>query len=374
MKNMKNSTTFLFLLIAFLGFSCSSAPEGTVIRGDIENAGNLQAFVDEVVIGKASNILAKTEIDPSGHFEVSFPEGLDQGIYNLRIGAKRINLILDGDEDLVTVKGDLNTLQDFDFEVSGSEDTQQFMEMARGLKQRQVSSADIQSFVEETDNPMLGAYLAYLALQDDGQFIDIHKAAHAKLAAAQPDAEMTSEYGKFISAVEMQYAARMASERIRVGQPAPDIRLAGPDGKEYALSDLKGKVVLLDFWASWCGPCRRENPHVVEVYKKYKDDGFTVFSVSLDGIDSRTAARYSSEAQVEEVMERSRQRWVQAIEQDGLVWESHVSDLKKWESAPAATYGVRGIPKTFLIDREGKIAEIGLRGAAQIERALQKYL
>lgn len=365
----------LLLFIALTTWQCSKSVEGTVIRGEIENAANLQVFVDRVIIGKANSVLDKSDIDGSGHFEIAFPEGLEAGVYNLRIGAKRVQFILDGSEGAVQVNGDLSTLQNYDFEISGSKDSRTFVHFMQGLLKRQYSSEDINNFIDTTQNAAMGAFVAYQALGPRGEFLDIHKAAQSKLAAAYPDSEMASEYGKFISAVETQYRARMANERIKVGQPAPDIELPGPDGKTtYALSDLRGKVVLLDFWASWCGPCRRENPNVVEVYKKYRDQGFTVFSVSLDGLDSRTKARFSSEEQVQQMLERSRQRWIGAIEQDGLIWESHVSDLKKWESAPAATYGVRGIPKTFLIDREGKIAEIGLRGAAQIERALQKYL
>jgi thiol-disulfide isomerase/thioredoxin len=96
---------------------------------------------------------------------------------------------------------------------------------------------------------------------------------------------------------------------------------------------LRGKVVLIDFWASWCGPCRRENPAVVAAYNKFKDKGFDIYSVSLD---------------------QDKGRWVGAIAQDGLVWKSHVSDLKGWQSAASAIYGVQSIPAQFLLDKEGK--------------------
>ncbi|MCB0592877.1 MAG: TlpA family protein disulfide reductase, partial [Phaeodactylibacter sp.] len=128
------------------------------------------------------------------------------------------------------------------------------------------------------------------------------------------------------------------------------------------------------FWASWCGPCRRENPNVVRVYDQYKSQGFTVFSVSLDGIDSRTRSRFGDEQAASQYLDNQKQRWVEAIKQDNLKWEYHVSDLQKWESAPAAQYGVRSIPRTFLIDRDGKIAAVNLRGAEQIERELKKLL
>ena len=126
-----------------------------------------------------------------------------------------------------------------------------------------------------------------------------------------------------------------------VGAIAPDLAFPDPDGNIRKLSDLRGKVVLLDFWASWCRPCRGENPHVVAMYQKYHDKGFEVFSVSLD---------------------RDKESWKRAIAADGLVWPNHVSDLKYWSSEAARTYGVSSIPSTFLLDQNGRIIAKNLRG------------
>jgi peroxiredoxin len=127
---------------------------------------------------------------------------------------------------------------------------------------------------------------------------------------------------------------------LMVGGTAPDFSQATPDGDEMKLSDLKGKVVLLDFWASWCGPCRKENPNVVRLYNKYKDKGFDILGVSLD---------------------KTKDRWLKAIEADGLTWH-HVSDLKGWQNKVAKAYGVSSIPHTILLDQEGKIIATQLRG------------
>jgi peroxiredoxin len=137
----------------------------------------------------------------------------------------------------------------------------------------------------------------------------------------------------------------------KVGEQAPNISLPDPNGKNVDLSSLKGKIVLLDFWASWCGPCRMENPNVVSVFNKYKDKGFIIYSVSLDN---------------------DKNKWLQAIEKDKMTWV-HVSDLKNWNSAGAALYGVRSIPATYLIGKDGKIIAKNLRGE-KLEEELKKVL
>jgi thiol-disulfide isomerase/thioredoxin len=130
----------------------------------------------------------------------------------------------------------------------------------------------------------------------------------------------------------------------------PEISLKTPDNKTLNLSSLKGKYVLVDFWASWCGPCRRENPNVVKLYKKYRKKNFTVYSVSLDEDGTK---------------------WKQAIKMDNLIWPNHVSDLKGWQSSVVPMFNIQGIPYTVLVNPEGKIIGINLRGQ-ELENKLEE--
>jgi peroxiredoxin len=219
---------------------------------------------------------------------------------------------------------------------------------------------------------MAGMQMAMNAFGNRREFAEVHKNAATLLAKKYPDHEYVNEYNNYALALQQAATQSVSAELIQVGMPAPEISLPNPDGKKMALSDLKGKVVLLDFWASWCGPCRRANPHVVEIYNKYKDKGFTVYSVSLDGIDSRTKTRYPTDAEYKAGLEQSKKNWLAAIEKDQLAWPFHVSELTKWDTQAARTYGVSGIPKTFLIGRDGKIAAVNPR--TTLEQELLKVL
>lgn len=200
---------------------------------------------------------------------------------------------------------------------------QEYAKAAKGVQNH------VKSFADTTSNLIMAAFSANM-LNADKNFELLADIAE-DLKEEMPNSPYTKQ---LVSQVEQK-------EALSKGKEAPDIEMNNPQGNKMALSDLRGKVVLVDFWASWCKPCRIENPNVVKTYKKYKDDGFTIFSVSLD---------------------KNKKKWLQAIEKDNLEWDYHVSDLKGWKNRAAQKYNVSSIPATFLIGRDGKIIAKNLRG------------
>lgn len=193
------------------------------------------------------------------------------------------------------------------------------------------------------DNKSDLAVLMFLDIFKREQDPELHKEVVDALFAKYPDNPLVMERQKIESVPQIS---------TNIGSMAPELAFPNPDGKILKLSDLRGKVVLIDFWAAWCRPCRMENPNVVKEYHHYKDKGFEIYSVSLD---------------------RDKASWLKAIQDDGLVWSNHVSDLKFWSSEAAAIYGVTSIPATFLVGKDGRIVAKNLRGEA-LSNALKQLL
>lgn len=202
-----------------------------------------------------------------------------------------------------------------------------------------------QSYLDDMLNKIpTNSHVQQLALSGIVYALDAQRHKNYLLYAKRLLKKYESTYPKLIAPLKKKINTTTGFGQ---GEIAPDFVQKTPDGEDLKLSDLRGKIVLVDFWASWCGPCRRENPHVKKLYEKYNHRGFEILGVSLD---------------------RTKASWERAIKQDGLEWE-HVSDLKGWKNEVAKMYSVSSIPHTILLDQEGRIIARKLR-SPQLEQVL----
>ncbi|MBK8955819.1 MAG: AhpC/TSA family protein [Saprospiraceae bacterium] len=349
---------FLFALLALIVLnSCNS---GNKISGNFENGPDIAVHLERIGLDNSAIAIDKSEMK-GGQFNFTMDEALSPGLYRIKMGQQNLIFVLEGNEKSVEFSGDFKELATGKVNVKGGAASEEVFTHIKKLSEQQPSADLIKEATSSMNSPLAAGLIAVQFLGFRPEFMSIHQDVLKRMKDKFPATEFTKTYETFMVQLEEMAAAQEAAESIKVGMDAPDISLPTPDGKTLALSSLKGKVVLLDFWASWCGPCRRANPHVVEMYHKYKNKGFTVYSVSLDGVDSRTKAQLGNETQIQDFITRSKEAWLAAIEKDKLSWNTHVSDLKKWDSGPAKVYGVQAIPKTFLIGKDGKITAVNPR-------------
>jgi peroxiredoxin len=365
----------LFVFVSVLMLACNKEPGWEVtITGkvripmqgviEIENMKQGEAGVKEqIVLEKDNTFKKKIRLTQPGYYRISF------------YGRQFVTFILDRSDLEINVDG--NDPSGF-FEIKGSPDHDLITKVQQVMNNVQ-SSPDMIKLEEEfavassnqdvariaelqgeylnivgkghdvvvgilNDQPASLAVINLLQqnnLLDRDKYFDLYISTAEKLKKEWPDYDVSRQ---FIEMVEKLKATA-------IGQVAPEIELPNPDGQLIKLSSLRGKYVLVDFWAKWCGPCRKENPNVVKAYNKYKDKGFEVLGVSLD---------------------RNREDWIQAINEDGLTW-TQVSDLKYFDSKAANDYNISAIPFSILLDKEGKIIAKNLRGAA-LDKKLQEVL
>ena len=369
MKLINRSTLLLLSTVAL--FSCSEKKEGNLtIQGKIQNAPSEKIYLYQVGSRKL-DVLDSAEVEKDGSYNlIANINKLD--FYQLGFNEKnRINVITQPGEN-ITIDA-LGSNLEGSYTVAGSEETSRMKEVI----QIQIDSYRKQDSVNQEmqaarQNQDMNKYIRLnsvmqsintRAMEKLKTFAEENNHYLASLVAVQsinpdvffPALEAVVEGLKDKASDNFMYqniATKVASVKLTaVGAQAPELSFPSPSGESIALSSLRGKYVLLDFWASWCRPCRAENPNVVRLYKKFNKKGFEVFSVSLD---------------------EDKGKWLQAIEQDNLDW-THVSDLKGWQAVPAQIYGVSAIPQTYLLDPEGKIVAKNLRGA-ELEQKLEELL
>lgn len=373
MKRTSLLLIFIFTLnIGSIGCKNSGvSSSGLSIVGEIEGARNKPVYFEKTSFNSQNQIVVESKMD-DGKLNIQMDENPGPGYYKIRIGRSAVYLVLDGKENKINIHGKYTKFNNNNATITGSELSEKYNSVLNDLKNKKIDIVKVKEIAKES-NPILGSVLLVKTFGVRSDFVDIHASVNKNLQEKYPDLYLTKEYTAIIETLRKAKQREDSRAKIKVGMPAPEIAMPGVNGKTHKLSDLKGKIVLIDFWASWCGPCVRSFPELTKTYAKYKNKGFTVFSVSLDGIDKRTAQRrYKTPEDLAAGKENAKKRWLNAISKYNLSWDNHVSDLDKWDCQAAASYGVRSIPKTFLLDKEGNIAAINPR--FNLDEAIDKVL
>jgi thiol-disulfide isomerase/thioredoxin len=377
----------LFLLVGMIMAmtSCNSEGNGNkyTIDGTVKNPTGRVIYLEQLNMQKVT-VIDTAQIDGSGHFHLS--SSAEKGFYRIRIDNSHMWLMLLENKPY---KMELNCDSIMVYRIKGAPLNDEFQEGAKMITESQIKlqgmknlfqqqqaqgvsndvlqklANDIEQTQQQFENeikkraaaakdPILALY--YTSFLRIEKYPEENKQIVERLQKEAPNSsytkEMSAQYSAMLQQIKAQEMAQKAQGATAIGSVAPDLAFSSPDGKTLKLSDLRGQIVLIDFWASWCRPCRMENPNVVAAYKKFKDKGFTIYSVSLD---------------------QNGDSWKAAIQQDGLLWPYHVSDLKGWQSEAARMYGVQSIPAQFLLDKDGKIIAKNLRGE-QLEQKLGELL
>ena len=359
----------LIIAMALAGLYSCAKPVGFVINGQIKGkesgAIQLMKFTNGKWTAEDSTKIEKGKFVLKGKAEL--PE-----LRIVAMGPQMMVAQFFAENGSLTLKADADSLANS--EVQGSKSNDEFSILKKELKNIAKETQGLQQKYNDArtrgnEEEMKKAQIDYEAMMGNQKvysknFIREHpkSTVSALIALMQLAQEMSShDIDTLVAFLDPSVRGsiyvdelKKVSEKLRattVGGLAADFTQNTPEGKPLSLSSFKGKIVLLDFWASWCGPCRRENPNVVKAYQRFKDKGFDILGVSLD---------------------KEKEPWVKAIADDHLTW-NHVSDLKFWQNEAAVKYGVQSIPFSVLIDKDGKIIAKNLRGD-ELEKKLAELL
>ncbi|MCT4581393.1 MAG: AhpC/TSA family protein [Flavobacteriales bacterium] len=378
---MKN---LLFISSLFLGsLSIIAQKDGRKnikMSGKIAEAQGKTIFINSFKNNKMVPLDSAT-INKKGKFKLQFSVPADKAFYSLSFTPKNYALlILDSasTSSKITFNSPSTTITK-DYEITGSKESEDILKFTTIVNNFQGELNQLKAAYEHPDSAKIGqlkqqelyqgftqkrnafvtqhsnslALLITTAYFNPQTELDWYKKIEKSLAASVPNSNYHLSIKAQIQQIEAAKKANNKPQRIQqdpnIGQQFSELNFPNPEGEIMTMEALKGNYVLVDFWASWCKPCRMENPNVVKLYNKYKDKGFTVYSVSLD---------------------TDKNRWKNAIQQDQLTWPNHVSDLKGWRTQATKTYQFRGIPYTMLVDPKGTIIATKLRGH-QLEQQLE---
>lgn len=375
---MRKLLSVLLLLTFFSACNLAGGSDKYSIQGTVKNHSSKSVILEKLGLQQVVAVDSAT-IDDKGFFKMS---GVSEtGFYRIKLDAQTFFLFL---LQPAQYKIEIDPKANEAFKVTGPKENDEFQAAFKQLgnvqrdlqgwnqayqiyaqqgvgqdtliyvqQQLQAVGMKFESMIRDSSaaakSPLVAMF--YVTNGPIDRFPKENLAIIKRMEKEMPTSSYTKDfrsiYTKYEEQMKQQASQQQSVADVGVGAMAPEIDLKDPSGKSIKLSSLKGKVVLLDFWASWCGPCRMEMPNVVAAYEKYKSKGFTVYSVSLD---------------------KDGAAWKNAIKTLGMNWEYQVSDLKWWQSEAAKTYGIQGIPAAFLLDREGKIVATNLRGAALEEK------